>query len=349
MAYRNIILREYDCPVNKRNISVNLIHESNSKISTVKLSIAIARTILTDPYKYKFLVYQVGSSLLFLKYILSKDKSFSLIDGARKSFRDFSSNSRIGEMAQGIAFLFVTDVLRFPFFIDFKNYLESQHLPVPPSNKSTPDFVMYDFTGKDIILVEVKGRWPKSLIPSELKAKFTSALRQCNNGNKYLSTLTKSSPVKGKYAIVVDMFEKSNPNKTTLNMSDPPSTPDGSVENPKALIKRHYVNWFLIIGDLETAIRLNKGLNIGEIKAKVVEVEAEPFYILNHSKSEIDKFLSSEYGGNYIYGISVKVWDFLNDEESKLKEDKINFKPIEKDGIHLFSDGTLVMEKDIPM
>ncbi|WP_246943447.1 hypothetical protein [Bacillus pinisoli] len=346
MSKRDISLVEYTCPSNRRRVKLNEIYRGNTSISKLELAIAIARTILKDPYKLPFLIYQTGSSLLFLKYVITKDRNLSLIDGANNLFRDFSRSSRIGELAQGVSYLFALNYLKFPCLIDFKDYTRIELLPEPNLNESTPDFVMYDPSGGDIFLLEIKGRWPNEVDLVELKKKFKKALEQCVSGNNYFISRGLTNPVRGTYGIIVDFFEKSHSEITTLRLSDPEGKPNGMIKNQTSLIKQHYVSWFLMLGHLQTAMRLYNGLDIGDFQARKINFNGELFYILDQSESEIDTLLSHILGGNYIYGISIKIWDLLNSPKEINNSTRLTFKSVDKEGIHLFSDGTIVIEND---
>lgn len=345
-GYKAYDTREYSSSLGGRGVPISLLYSDRMSLTPFQLSLAMARTILVQP-GWAATAYQAGSSLLFLKYALSRGENLRLKTGARHMFRDFSRTSRIGEMAQGVSWL-ISQWIGFPICIDFRTYVESQGLPEPRGDDSTPDFVLFDPLYSSVFVMEVKGSWPHEQDLSGLKAKFKKALAQCDKGDEYFTSVAhRPSPIVGKYGLVVEFAEESDAWQTTVNLADPDQETSGVVESPLALLRRHYVSWFLLLGLYEYAAKLLRNESLGVSPSASLSFENEVFYIMNHSRSQFTGLFYAEPGATYTFAMSTKVWEVLNGDleirRFQYYQLKVNLSTDNKTQEYLFADGTLVI------
>jgi hypothetical protein len=238
----------------------------NLVIDDMELGVGIARTILG---------YHVGSRFqdplawlsrgMLQLMVVWRDGPFTLRPKYAEIYRDFSANTRIGELAQGVAWCYFTQYGSFPFVIDFAGYLKKRY-GVSCNATSTPDFILVDPhrrpPSSPVGLLEVKGtRNPKAKLQNLLK----TALDQCDSGETLLAGQVPPTDVSSSWGAVLDLSDPVG----SLYIDDPDgpalTPPDEALER---LVRLSYVSWFVLLGMTEDAHKLIEGEPIGMLSSK---------------------------------------------------------------------------------
>ncbi|MBS7254608.1 hypothetical protein [Flavobacterium branchiicola] len=256
------------------------IIEEDFSLDIIDLSYSTARTLCSYHLTDKELYFDVLASMLsHLNFIDSTTSNFLLSESRYKRLRDFSKNTRIGEMAQGVNALFVAKRLDFPYIIDFDLAKEKtiNTLGIQSSGK-TPDFVVLNRTGDKIGLFESKGTMTgtesgKYGFLSDAMEQIDAVERPCFD-----------------YALpVCTKFENNNDHSPLPLPTDIKSSINYALIEKKCaerkdtalLIKLHYASWFYLVGDFD---RVTSILNEGIITP--IQDENDPIYELD---TETDK------------------------------------------------------------
>jgi hypothetical protein len=100
------------------------------RFSLFRLCVAVAKSVLTRDPTSENLVGEVWAALHTIGGTVDiSQKDLRLVSGFRKKYRDFSRTGRMGELAQGISFIFAQESLRHPIVLDFAGFLASQGIP----------------------------------------------------------------------------------------------------------------------------------------------------------------------------------------------------------------------------
>lgn len=339
------------------------ITENIFTLDIVDLAYSTARTLCSYHLTEKELYFDVLASMLsHLNFVDSSNSNFLLSECRYKRLRDFSKSTRIGEMAQGINYLFVAKRLNFPYIIDFDLAKEkTQGTLNIRTNGKTPDFVVLDSSMIRIGLFESKGTM--SGVVSGTSGYLSKGLKQINDV---------ISPCFNSDIPVCTKFENNN----DFNLQTIPTNRKSSInyafiekvcaeeKDTRLLMKLHYASWFYLVGDFD---RVESILNDG-IVAPIEDVN-DPIYVLDTETDKNDPIFwvkdafrlssfSKEFGtrlhlfitsryfhrGELKIGIYKKVIDNLtktNDTNAifQLPEEEINY-------LRKYPDGTLLFIKN---
>lgn len=316
------------------------------KINLLRLAIAIAKCTFTKGPDRNYRIAETIINIVRVTTLVFKtsDERFLLNKQRLELIRDFSKTTRIGEIAQGVSFLFAQDVLRIPTPHDFSGFCETNYGEIPKG--STPDFIGSHKDGT-YDLIESKGTQDpnKKIISGRLNA----ALKQCDKGEVFLKSL-KSPNAHRKFGILT-VLEKNNstfPNNSSIHFIDP-------VDNQQ----ERFNSWQLIVSYYKAIIMGFTGFdsisNFKEISTTTINIQNTSYHIFNIN---IDEF-ESEFLPFYIYpnllsfGVSSKVLDILtlkgdNSEiyfqyiNQFLEVQRIDLISNENSKYEIFSDGTII-------
>ncbi len=269
-------LKQYELEVNQylplsfyKNTRIT---ENIFKLDIVDLSYSTARTLCSYHLTEKELYFDVlGSMVSHVNFIDSKHTNFLLSESRYKRLRDFSKSTRIGEMAQGINYLFVSKRLNFPYIIDFDLAKEKTKGTLNIQTKGkTPDFVVLDSTLTKIGLFESKGTMNGKV--SGINGYLKKGLNQIND--VIFPCFEVKLPVCTKFEhnnnIPIDPDIKSSINYALIEkVCITPKETD-------LLLKLHYASWFYLVGDFG---RVDSIINDGVVAP--IQDENDPIYVLD--------------------------------------------------------------------
>lgn len=357
---RKIKVQEYTCD-SARNKGTKLQKvQSNGKthleFTSIRLAVSIALTILSSNPKLRDFVKFSISSFINLSSMIgnhpnSKNSNLVLIDDINEMLRDFSFSTRIGELAQGISFMFAQDILEKPHVVDFDGYAKSQKHSFNKTVKSSPDFVLHDLSNlRKITLLESKGS-TRNQVNNGLKSTLKKALQQCEDGKVSLSSNNVASHVENSYGVAVLFSKESDTWDSCIHFVDPFSDSEGELENPESLIKYHYSSWFMLVGLEKQAVALANGENIEITLPKrdegTVVVKGNKYYLFENSNIFGDCSLGKSgcFGGlDKVgkFGISSEILDRLTGIGGKKFDEEVPvFEPYSDDNYEVFRDGML--------
>lgn len=316
------------------------------KINLLRLSVAIAKCTFTKGPDRNYRLAETFINIIRLRTLVfkTKDQRFLLHNERFQLIRDFSKTTRIGEIAQGVSFLFSQDVLRIPTPHDFIGYCETHYGEVPEG--STPDFIGSSKDGT-YDLVESKGSQDTKKII--INGRLNDALKQCNKGEDFLNSLKLPNALR-KFGILT-VFEtngSASPNNSSIYFIDPSNNQ-----------QERFNSWQLIISYYKSIIMGFTGfdsiISFKEAITNTITLQNNSYHILKINFNEFESKLTPFYiySGLLTFGISSKILDILtlkgdNSEKYFLtikqlfdfqKTDSINNDNMKYE---IFSDGTIV-------
>lgn len=275
------------------------INENDFALDIVDLSYFTARTLCSYHLTKRELYFDVIASMLsHLNFIDSNENNFLLSESRYNRLRDFSKNTRIGEMAQGINTLFVAKRLDFPYIIDFDlaKQLTSTTLNIQTNGKE-PDFVFMNRNMNKLGLFESKGTMKgtasgKSGFLSDAMEQIGAVKQPC---------FDYSLPVCTKFENNNDFNNQPIPEnrKSSINYAliTNACTEDKDITR---LLKLHYASWFYLVGDFD---RVSSILENGTIAS----LEGDQNY-------ELDTETDSQ---NPIYWVKRNFFNIISSDEYK--------------------------------
>lgn len=352
---RSINFQEYTC-VSARTMHKRLVQKSRKgstqlQFSAIRVSVALARTILSINPRKIDLAFQSMSSIISLKTVIGNTSKLTLVDNIEMRLRDFSLTTRVGELAQAISYMFAQDILRMPIVVDFEGYLHCQGYPIKVNKDSSPDFVLCDsLKSTQINLLESKGSM-KNQVSKGLKTTLREALEQCDSGGRILSGSPIGSAVKNSYGTVVLFPEESETTwEACVHFADPEIKNDTKIKDPLALIKYHYSTWFMLIGLTDEAIGLAGGGNLEmDLPQEEIIVNEKRYLIIGESHVLFPNLFNENFFieiGEDIrkYGIAREIFHLLTTGDIEaFDEEQLISTPISNGGMEVFSDGTIII------
>ena len=321
-----------------------------------RLSIAIARTLASHHPTVKEFWLDIFMSAIGIRNIVSRDsREFKLIEDRLVRLRDFTRTSRIGEMAQGIAYLFSQDRLGYPIVGDFEHFFNSKGVVILAS-ESTPDFVLQkNLISKNISLLESKGTEINST--TSIKSFLSTGLAQCKNGIKLASDA--GFVVENKFATCAEFSVDTEIETSKLHYVDP-SENSTQTDFDDSLLRFHFASWFYLIRDFESVRLLIEGKPIKNNNRYLEPhtYNGEEYLILTgryfrrvierfETKAFIDEYFYYRYALDHLYrdeikiGISTKIFNHLAGKERLSEFPNFNIQKGEKDNMNVFLDGTI--------
>lgn len=171
-------------------------------------------------------------------------------DDFKHALRDFSSTTRIGELAQGVSHAFWTWQRGYSWIADFRPWAEGL-VPIYDGEKS-PDFVMLNLISNDLAIMEAKGTGSACH-----KAAMGKALRQCSEAVAH-PAFTRG------FGSILTLDSDNRAGVGTLHIRDPENRAELTDELRHDLFRRSYASWFEFVGDEGMAKRCrqrSKALN----------------------------------------------------------------------------------------
>lgn len=352
---REINIKEYTCSsVQTKRVPIAIDTYSTvadkMKFSVIRLSIAMARTILSRNPLNRNLIFEALSSFYNMQSIVDEnDNNIRLDNNIHTTFRDFSFTTRIGELAQALNYIFAQDILGYSEVVDFEGFLLNNGFVY--TGKS-PDFILSNTCSSSISFIESKGTCSQNT-DYNLKGTLNKALDQCHIAKAYFSALP-SFTVKNTYASVVWFSRVSDTLDTNIHFTDPEYNDITMGNGGISLMRYHYSSWFALLGYSEQVEELLKNLNITlKEPNKVVLIMGDEFYILNMKNRFISNYFLGETFVNNVskykkieFCISKRVWNILKYGENKQTADEnLHFEHYSNENIEIFVDGTAVMLK----
>ncbi|RZJ53634.1 MAG: hypothetical protein EOO44_07860 [Flavobacterium sp.] len=270
------------------------------------------------------------------------------------SLRDFSRTNRIGEISQGLVYLYMQNT-DFPYVNDFHFFCDINYISIP-FQTSTPDFVCQDRRQTNqICLVESKGKETTSA--GDIKSKLAKAISQCDSGENIIFKGNKGFHVKKSLGFCIEWSDEINADNSVLHFVDPEND-DFNKDISSAPMRFHYASWFYMIGDFDNAQRLVDGEKIilNEFDFTQIPVNNKNYWILKnlpYSVREYQKtdlsiaiideiYFSNIFQGNI--GISDKIMQSLiNRAYDEITG--IDFKNESTKDCEFFIDGTIIIKK----
>ena len=124
-----------------------------------KLSMAMARALCSNQLDRREYYFDIIQSILNLAFLINRQsRNLRLNSNRIHRLRDFSRTNKIGELGQGMTWLYLEEESDYPFVADFDYFCELNGIHIPP-NSSTPDFVSQDNNQTTkVCLAEAKGK-----------------------------------------------------------------------------------------------------------------------------------------------------------------------------------------------
>lgn len=320
-----------------------------------RLSIAIARTLASHHPTVSEFWLDVFMSAIGIRNIVSRDPiEFKLIEDRLDRIRDFTKTTRIGEMAQGIAYLFSQDRLGYPLVGDFKHFFNSRGVAIS-AIETTPDFVLQKSSiNTNISLLESKGTVINSA--TNIKSSLRKGLSQCRNGNNIATAA--GFVVDNKYATCVEFSVDTEVETSKLHYVDPSENTIQSEYND-SLLRFHFASWFYLIRDFESVNQLIEGKSIKD-KSRYFEKfvhNGEEYLILTkhyftrfierlEADAVRDEYFYLRFAFNYVYlnkmkiGISSRIYNHLIGKERLTEFPFFKIENDDNNSINVFADGT---------
>jgi len=217
------------------------------KFSALKLNIAIARCILSkDLTNLDLLFESVSSFFRYQTIINTKNRILTLNKVNFELLRDFSQKTRIGELAQGITYLFSQEHLKTPIVVDFEGFVRHKNYNAV-INGETPDFILQKEANFNYSIIESKGCYASN--NNSTKGKLKKALDQCDNGKNIIDIALPSYSLTKSYGVCIKLHNEQDSNTSEIQFVDPEFNNENKNFNLE-IIRYHYASWFLLMGNL---------------------------------------------------------------------------------------------------
>ncbi len=253
-----------------------------------KLAQGVAMTIcsrhITEPEYW----YDHISSLLSLSNLIhSKQPNVRISSNRISLLRDFSRTTRIGEISQGLVYLYMQNE-GYPYINDFHFFCANNQINIP-AKTSTPDFVCQDKNqSNQICLVESKGK--EAISSGDIKSKLAKAISQCVSGENIINKSNKGYNVIKSLGFCTEWCDENDANNSILHFVDPENEIYQKDIN-SAPMRFHYASWFYMIGDFENVQRLIQGenINFNESYFSSTSINGEQYWILKSFPKHLPK------------------------------------------------------------
>lgn len=317
---------------------INIGSHRSLTFNCARLTYALARTLSSSYLTYhEFLLDVIGSCITLRNVVSDTSPAFRLKDSRLNSLRDFTRSSKVGEIAQAIAYLFSQDHLDRPVVVDFHQYFVNRGLAVP-SKDTTPDFIIHGrLLDGNISLLESKGT---EINTSSVKGMLKNGLTQCSNGSSI--SAAHGFNVTNKYVACTELSVDSMADNTTIHYVDPEQFPK-SREFDDSILRMHYASWFYLVSDFENCDRLVRGDNI-EINSNLysnIDFEGESYLVKKNTISNLIFNTGRKSTSTNFIGISTRIVDLLSGQRT-FKELPFFKNSSENTLVNLFADGTIV-------
>ena len=345
-------IHEYDkVSIKTPEKHMKLVHPQNGgnvKFSAIKLNVGIARCILSKDLSNLDMVFESLSSFLRFQTIINTQHDNLRLNKIKiENLRDFSQKTRIGELAQGITYLFAQEYLNYPIIVDFEGYVKRENPTVIISDE-TPDFILQNQANFDYSLIESKGHY--EIKNKSTKGKLSKALNQCISGERIMNTLGRNYTLIKSYGVCVKFQNEQAQSDSIIQYVDPENDENNNNYNID-VIRYHYASWFLLMGDLRIYERLLSKEFIKELDLKQYVKESinnKEYFIFKYfpfrmfsTKDSIFRYYNMRYIRNY--GIHANVIDILMGKDVDYSEIKFQDSVMyDSNEYEFFKDGTII-------
>jgi hypothetical protein len=265
-TFKHLALEVYQFDLDNTEIK-NPKREFNFHTSEIEIAYATARTLCSYHIDQEEYYYDIIASLFtHFNFINSSGSYLKLKKERYERLRDFSKTARVGELAQGINYLFVQERLKYPFIIDYHLFCKKNGIRV---TGKTPDFVVLSNDLKQIGLFESKGNGTNA---NKVIERLKSAITQLTSAKSIAAT---------KLIPVCARFEKGRKNSSInyLNLNNHCVKTEKLANLNFKAFKQHYASWFYLVGDFTRAIQL---LSKGDVKGENTEDSNNAFTTLEN-------------------------------------------------------------------
>lgn len=149
--------------------------------------------------------------------------------------RDFSTTTRIGELAQGVSYAYWKWERGYSWIADFGPWVTG--LRPQYTGTQLPDFVMWNPSLNDLAVMESKGT-----CANQHSAAMSKAIKQCHAAAKHPS-------FSRGYGSVLTLDVKNPSGVGTLHVRDPEVGGSTPTELMYQIFRRSYASWFDLVGD----------------------------------------------------------------------------------------------------
>lgn len=352
LSERKLKIVEYDRNTIKTpNVHMKSPQNPNNgtlSFSSLKLNIAIGRCILSKDLTNLDLLFEASSSFMRYQTIInSSNLNLRLNKQNFELLRDFSRYSRIGELAQGVTYLFSQEYLNYPIVIDFKGFLKSKNKNAIIQGK-TPDFILQKKSNFNYSLIESKGHYVSS--SNSTKGVLRDALKQCKDGRSNINSALKNYNCNKSFGVCLKLQNEQAAKNSKIQYVDPNFE---KIKNDKInleTIRYHYASWFLLMGNINIYNKLlgsqyidKEDINFGS-KKKINDRYYQMFNFFPPSNFLLNFycFPSSRHKINK-YGILMDVLELLMGEKDNFTYKTIkNIQDYESENYDIFGDGTII-------
>ena len=207
-----------------------------------QLVIAMVRAILTAKSGKPARKLVAAITWPTLRFMLDQSVAprLEISSQCQLSVRDFSLTSRVGELAQGVAFAYWHWARGYHWISDFAPWAAGLKPKLPPGK--APDFVMLHARSGDLAVMEAKGTGSHCH-----KAQIRKALAQCSAGLQHMA-------FDRGYGSVLTLDQRRTMSGCgALHICDPERPKEPSDETQYAVFRRSYASWFELAGDDQMA------------------------------------------------------------------------------------------------
>ena len=222
------------------------IIERDFETNQLRVAYGTARTLCSFHLDNKELYFDLIASLIsHFNFITKNNQDYLQIFKSRyERLRDFSKTTRLGELAQGVNYLFTQERLNYPYVVDF-HFCHQLVYGSSYSEKSTPDFFVLKEDFSDTGLMESKGEGAKrNAVTSKLKSALAQLEKVLSPSVDYLIPMC----VRFEYETVVK--------KSTINYSVIKKIRDYDENFKLRILRLHYASWFYLVGDFKRVEQL---------------------------------------------------------------------------------------------
>jgi hypothetical protein len=337
------------------------IPKDDFKLNHLRIGYATARTLCTYHLDKTELYSDIIASLLsHLNFITVNTNNYLQLKQSRLNrLRDFSKTTRVGELAQGINYLFVQDRLDFLYIIDFHFFCNLFGITIDSSDKS-PDFVILNKDFSKLGLFESKGEASKTQNVTGIHGKLNNALNQLKTIINPCATVL--FPLCTRFEHNGEEIDNLNERTIQQNLN---STIHYSViikecfiepEFQIRIFKQHYASWFYLAADFERTTQLisANGIFIDISGNNYYQFDEQDFFYwvtippnnIQLIDNRIKGFVVSDRSYTFKIGIYKAVVDKLVNFESELNFAIENVSRNENYNYEIFSDGTAIKMSD---
>lgn len=309
------------------------LKSSKFDVTKFELSIAIAKGILTKTSQINNETIAFARSYFdIIDYVLDEKNGNLVFNYNNKQLlRDFTKTSFIGEISQGINYIYATRRLNADVIYDYSYFTKNFLLANIPQKNKTPDYVLH-YTDGSYGILESKGTLNAN--PTNM---IINGHSQCEQGECFLNS--QKCTIKNSYVSAVSFGTSSmspyNKRNTKLYCIDPTREDKKTISKDIKHLFYEYSKLFYLAGDIEAGNHLRNGEYLISDNYKKQNFKKNEIFIIG--SWPIYEYRSLEQVTIQI-GLQRQVIDFLSGETDNLS----NYAKNENDFLAL-EDGSYVL------